>query len=42
MFRLFALGSPLGMSPGADVAEVRAALEDRRLATGTLIGLFAR
>jgi phosphatidylethanolamine-binding protein (PEBP) family uncharacterized protein len=42
IFRLLALGSPLGMSGGADAAEVRAALEDRRLATGTLTGLFAR
>jgi Raf kinase inhibitor-like YbhB/YbcL family protein len=42
VFRLFALDAPLGMSPGADIGEVRVALSDRRLATGTLIGLFAR
>ncbi len=42
VFRLFALDAPLGLSPGVDVSEVRAALDGRRLATGTLIGLFAR
>jgi Raf kinase inhibitor-like YbhB/YbcL family protein len=42
VFRLFALDAPLGMSPGAEVQDVRAALDDRRLATGTLTGLFAR
>ena len=42
VFRLYALDSSLGLSPGADVDEVRAALENTRLATGTLIGLFAR
>jgi Raf kinase inhibitor-like YbhB/YbcL family protein len=42
IFRLFALDTPLAVSPGADVAAVRAALEDGRLATGTLTGLFAR
>jgi Raf kinase inhibitor-like YbhB/YbcL family protein len=42
VFRLFALDAPLSMSPGAAVEVVRAALDDRRVATGTLIGLFAR
>jgi Raf kinase inhibitor-like YbhB/YbcL family protein len=41
-FRLFALDAPLELSPGADLDEVRAALDGRRLATGTLVGLFAR
>ena len=41
-FRLFALDAPLDLSPGADVDEVRAALDARRVATGTLVGLFAR
>ena len=42
VFRLVALETPLGMSPGAPIEEVRAALDDRRLATGTLVGLFVR
>src|SRR5215212_2159511 len=42
IFRLFALDAPLGMSPGTPVEEVRAAIDDRRLATGTLVGLFVR
>jgi Raf kinase inhibitor-like YbhB/YbcL family protein len=42
VFRLFALDEPLGIWPGAEVATVRAALDDRRVATGTLIGLYAR
>ena len=42
VFRLFALDRPLGLSPGADVAEVRAALDANHLATGTLTGLFIR
>lgn len=42
VFRLYALDAPLGMSPGADVEDVRNALDERRLATGTLTGLFAR
>lgn len=37
-----ALDEPLGLSPGADVAEVRAALDANPLATGTLTGLFIR
>lgn len=41
-FRLFALDAPLEMRPGTDVGEVRAALDDRRMAAGTLIGLYAR
>ena len=41
-FRLFALDAPLDLSPGADLDDVRDALDARRLATGTLVGLFAR
>lgn len=41
-FRLFALGAPLDPSTGIDRDEVRARLEQHRLATGTLVGLFAR
>ena len=40
-FRLYALGAPLDLSPGTELDDVRAALA-RRLATGTLVGLFAR
>ena len=42
VFRLLALDSPLGLAPGAQVTEARAGLEQRRLATGTIVGLFAR
>ena len=41
-FRLYALGSPLGLSPGADIDDVRRALDHASLATGTLVGLFVR
>lgn len=41
-FRLYALDSPVGLAPGADLDAVHAALDERRLATGTLVGLFAR
>ena len=41
-FRLFALEAPLDLAPGTDLDEVRDALDARRLATGTLVGLFAR
>jgi Raf kinase inhibitor-like YbhB/YbcL family protein len=41
-FRLFALGSPLGLRPGADLDAVRDALDEKHLATGTLTGLYAR
>ncbi len=41
-FRVYALESPLDLAPGADVDAVHAALDQRRLATGTLVGLFAR
>ncbi|HEX2043947.1 MAG TPA: YbhB/YbcL family Raf kinase inhibitor-like protein [Acidimicrobiales bacterium] len=40
VFRLFALDAPLALEPGASLDEVRAALDDKRLATGTLTGLF--
>ena len=42
VFRLFALDAPLGVRPGSAPSAARAVLDDRRLATGTLIGLFAR
>jgi Raf kinase inhibitor-like YbhB/YbcL family protein len=42
VFRLFALDAPLALSPGAPLEDVRAELDRRRLATGTLIGLFVR
>ncbi len=42
VFRLFALDSPLGLEPGTSIDEVRAALDDKRIATGTLTGLFVR
>jgi Raf kinase inhibitor-like YbhB/YbcL family protein len=42
VFRLYALDSALGLSPGADLDEVKAALEKKQLATGTLTGLFVR
>jgi Raf kinase inhibitor-like YbhB/YbcL family protein len=41
-FRVYALGSPLDLQPGVDLDTVRAALEGKRLAAGTLVGLFAR
>jgi Raf kinase inhibitor-like YbhB/YbcL family protein len=42
VFRLYALGSPLGLAPGASIDDVRAGLDDTRIATGTLTGLFVR
>ncbi|HVM53579.1 MAG TPA: YbhB/YbcL family Raf kinase inhibitor-like protein [Acidimicrobiales bacterium] len=41
-FRLFALGSPLDIPPDARVDSVRRRLREEALATGTLVGLFAR
>jgi Raf kinase inhibitor-like YbhB/YbcL family protein len=41
-FRLLALDRPLDLGPGASSDEVRQAAEDRHLAVGTLVGLFAR
>lgn len=41
-FRLFALESAVDLAPETNVGEVRAAIDDKRLATGTLIGLFVR
>ena len=41
-FRLYALPSPLELSPDAPVDQVRQRLRDEALATGTLVGLFAR
>ena len=41
-FRLYALHSNLELAEGADLDAVHAALEERRLATGTLVGLYAR
>ena len=40
VFRLYALSSPLALSPGADLDEVKATLEKDPLATGTLTGLM--
>lgn len=42
VFRLYALDCALGLGPGAIGAELRAAVADRSLAEGTLVGLFAR
>lgn len=42
VYRLFALESPVDVDPGAGAEDVLAAIERRRLATGTLTGLFAR
>lgn len=42
VFRLFALDTPPDLSPGATLEDVRAELDRRRLATGTLVGLFGR
>lgn len=41
-FRLYALPSTLDLSPGTPVDEVRQRLRDEAMATGTLVGLFAR
>lgn len=41
-FRILALDRPLDLRPGASSDEVRQAAEDRHLAAGTLVGLFAR
>lgn len=41
-FRLYALDRPLGLGPEASGTEVRAALDGHHLATGALVGLFAR
>ena len=41
-FRLFALEEPTALPPHATIDEVHEVLEDRHVATGTLIGLFAR
>ena len=41
-FRLYALPSPLDLSPDTPVDQVRRRLQDDALATGTLVGLFAR
>ena len=41
-FRLYALRRPLDLSPGAAADDVRRALDDEHLATGTLVGVFAR
>lgn len=41
-FRLYALDAPLDVGADADADAVREVLDDRRTATGTLVGLFAR
>jgi Raf kinase inhibitor-like YbhB/YbcL family protein len=42
IFRLYALDGPPDLSPGATLDDVRGALDRRRLATGTLVGLYVR
>ncbi|CAM3100591.1 YbhB/YbcL family Raf kinase inhibitor-like protein [Saccharomonospora xinjiangensis] len=41
-FRLYAVDRPLGLGEGATAGDVHAAVADHVLATGTLVGLFAR
>lgn len=41
-FRIYALGAPLGLPPGATVAQVKAAMQDKVLAEGTLMGTYGR
>ena len=41
-FRLFALSRPLGLTQDVPTDTVRKAVEENHLATGTLVGLFAR
>jgi Raf kinase inhibitor-like YbhB/YbcL family protein len=41
-FRLYAVDRPLDLAPDATGRDVKAAAEAHRLATGTLVGLFAR
>ncbi|EHK88183.1 YbhB/YbcL family Raf kinase inhibitor-like protein [Saccharomonospora azurea] len=41
-FRLYAVDRPLGLGEGATAEDVHAAADGHVLATGTLVGLFAR
>ncbi len=41
-FRLYAVDRPLGLGEGATAEDVHAAVGNHALATGTLVGLFAR
>ena len=41
-FRIFALNAPLGLEPGASPSLVRAAMKDKVLAEGTLVGTYGR
>ncbi|MGM1057980.1 YbhB/YbcL family Raf kinase inhibitor-like protein [Saccharothrix sp. Mg75] len=41
-FRLFAVDRPLGLGEGVTADDLRAAVEGRVLAAGTLVGLFGR
>lgn len=41
-FRLYAVDRPLGLGEGVGADDVRAAVDGHTLATGTLVGLFAR
>jgi Raf kinase inhibitor-like YbhB/YbcL family protein len=41
-FRLYALSEPFDLPVGSALAEVKQALESRTLASGTVVGLFAR
>lgn len=42
VFTLYALRAPLGLSAGASVDEVKAALEGKALAKGALTGIYER
>lgn len=42
VFRLYALRTPLHLPPGTSTDGIRRRLPDEALATGTLVGLFAR
>ncbi|ORT57207.1 YbhB/YbcL family Raf kinase inhibitor-like protein [Streptomyces sp. CB03238] len=41
-FRLYALPGPVSLPDGATAADVHAAVDERRLADGTLVGLYQR
>lgn len=41
-FRLYALREPVGPAADGDASSVRAAIEDRQLASGTVVGVYQR
>jgi Raf kinase inhibitor-like YbhB/YbcL family protein len=41
-FRVFAASAPLGLTAGASAQDLRRALEDKELASGTLVGTYQR